>query len=602
MVSQEQDHATTLAEHDEHIVDGEVNLTSEDSADEFPDEDIDMAALLDESMSSKIESGQVITGKVLKVTSDDVVVDIGSKSEGLVPLREFLEDGKDLNVVVGMDVEVMVVRSEGSDGQPILSRQRAKQVKARRVLRDAYKNGEFIKCVVSSVVRGGVQVDCDGLRGFIPFSQLGPGARSQDEQKALIGRSIECKILEMKSKNDLVLSHRAVFDERRVKMRGETLENLEVGKWVKGVVKNMTDFGAFIDLGGVDGLLHVKDISWGHIAHPSEVLHVADEVEVLVLTMEGERIGLGMKQKEPDPWLSVAAKFPPGSQLKGKVTSLTKYGSFVELEEGVEGLIHISEMSWTKRVRHPNELLKEGEEVDVKVLGIDNERKRISLSLRQTETDPWTLAKANYPVGSIIEGEVTGMTEFGAFIRLPEGVDGMIHVSDISWMGKLNHPKQALKKGESIRCKVLEIDPSQQRISLGLKQMEQDPWELAQQKYRPGTSLPVVVKRITDFGAFVELEEGIEGLVHMSQVSNQRGQRAEDVLKVGDNVTMKVLKFDRNNRKISMSLKEYVKEQEEQEVKQYLADAGGGNATLGELLGDQMKALMDKQDDEAPKE
>lgn len=599
MVSQEHDHATTLAEHDENFVDGQVNLTNDESADAFPDEDIDMAALLDESMSSKIESGQVITGKVLKVTSEDVVIDIGSKSEGLVPLREFLEDGKDLNVVVGMDIEVMVIRQEGSDGLPVLSRQRAKQVKARSVMRDAFKNGEYIKCVVSSVVRGGVQVDCDGLRGFIPFSQLGPGARSQDEQKALIGRSIECKILEMRSKNDLVLSHRAVFDERRVQMRGATLENLEVGKWVKGVVKNMTDFGAFIDLGGVDGLLHVKDISWGHIAHPSEALHVADEVEVLVMTMDGERIGLGMKQKEADPWLSVAAKFPPGSQINGKVTSLTKYGAFVELEEGIEGLIHISEMSWTKRVRHPNELLKEGEETQVKVLGIDNERKRISLSLRQTQVDPWTLAKANYPVGTIIEGEVTGMTDFGAFIRLPEGVDGMIHVSDISWMGKLNHPKQALKKGEVLRCKVLEIDPSQQRISLGLKQLEQDPWEAAQKKYKPGASLPVVVKRITDFGAFVELEEGIEGLVHVSQVSNQKGQRAEEVLKVGETVTMKVLKFDRQNRKISMSLKEFVKEQEEKEVKQYMADVGGGNATLGELLGEQMRALMDKQNEGA---
>lgn len=592
MVSQEQDHATSLAEREPMLADGEVNLTN-DSADAFSDEDIDMAQLLDESMSS-IESGQIINGKVLKVTQDDVVVDIGSKSEGLVPLKEFLDDGHDINVIVGMDVEVMVVKQEGSDGLPILSRKRAKQVKAKRALRESFKNGEYVKCTVQSVVKGGVQADCEGLRGFIPFSQLGPGARSQEEQQALIGRSIEVKILEMKGKNDLVLSHRAVFDERRESMRDETLENLEVGKWVKGVVKNMTDFGAFIDLGGVDGLLHVKDISWGHVAHPKEALHVADEIEVLVLSMEGERIGLGLKQKTEDPWLQVAAKFPAGSQIKGKVTSLTKYGAFVELEEGVEGLIHISEMSWTKRVRHPNEMLKEGEEVDVKVLGIDNDRKRISLSLRQTQTDPWTLARANYPAGTIIEGEVTGMTDFGAFVRLPEGVDGMIHVSDISWTDKVSHPKNALKKGESIKCKVLEIDPSQQRISLGLKQLEQDPWEAAQKKYRPGSSHTVVVKRITDFGGFVELEENIEGLVHLSQLG-QKGTRPEDVLRVGDSMVMKVLKFDRSNRKISMSLKEYVKEQEEKEVKQYMAESSGGNATLGELLGEKMKALMEQQ-------
>ncbi|MBI1389068.1 MAG: 30S ribosomal protein S1 [bacterium] len=600
MVSHEHEHATSLADREDAIFSGEVNLTSGDAADFPPDEDIDMAALLDESMSS-IESGQIITGTVLKVTSDDVVVDIGSKSEGLVPLREFLDDGKDLNVFVGMEVEVMVVKQEGSDGLPILSRKRAKQLKARRALRDAHKNGEPVKATVVTAVKGGMQVDVDGLRGFIPFSQLGPGARTADEQKALTGRQIDCKILEMKSKNDLVLSHRAVFDERRETMRDETLQNLAEGKLVKGIVKNMTDFGAFIDLGGVDGLLHVKDISWGHVGHPSEVLHVADEIEVVVLSIEGERIGLGMKQKTADPWLSVAEKYPVGGTIGGKVTSLTKYGAFVELEEGVEGLIHISEMSWTKRVRHPSEMMKEGEEVGVKVLGIDMERKRISLSLRQTEVDPWTLARNNYPAGTIIEGEVTGMTDFGAFVRLPEGVDGMIHVSDLSWAGKVTHPKQVVKKGEVVRCKVLEIDPSQQRISLGLKQLEQDPWEAAQQKYRPGTSLPVVVKRLTDFGAFVELEEGIEGLVHHTQVG-QKGQRPEDLLRVGDTVVMKVLKFDRSNRKISLSLKEYVREQEEKEVKQYMAESAGGNATLGELLGEQMRALMEKQQQDSPGE
>ncbi len=554
-------------------------------------EDIDMASLIDGNMPD-IETGQIITGKVLKVTTDDVVVDIGSKSEGVIPIREFLEDGKDPNVFVGMNVDVMVVKREGQDGLPILSRQRAKERQSREMIRKAHKEGTPVKCVVKSILRGGFQVDVDGLRGFIPFSQMGPGARSPEDQKALIGQTIEAKILEMRKKRDLILSQRQVIEEKREKLRQETMESLEVGKWMKGVVKNLTDFGAFIDLGGVDGLLHVNDMSWGHVAHPREVVRVGDEIEVLVLNIDGERISLGIKQKTPDPWLTVQEKYPPGSIIGGKVTSITKYGAFVGLEEGVEGLIHISEMSWTKRVNHPSEMLKEGEEVQVKVLSIDEERKRISLSLRQTTVDPWTLARNNYPPGTLIEGEVTGMTDFGAFVRLPEGVDGMIHVSDLSWAEKINHPKQILKKGEVIKAKVLEIDPSQQRISLGLKQLEPDPWDKAYRKYKVGSLVEVKVTRMTEFGAFVELEEGIEGLAHASTLTTEKGQRHEDVVKVGDVVTMKVIKFDRANRKISLSLKDYIKEQEQEEVKKYMSDTTGGNATLGELLGDKMNQLM----------
>ncbi len=565
-------------------------------------EDIDMEALIEESMSSEIETGQVITGSVLKVTSDDVVVDIGSKSEGVIPLKEFLEDGKDPNVYVGMNVEVMVISREGSDGLPILSRQKAKERLAKEKVRTAYKEGTPVRCSVRSILRGGFQVDVDGLRGFIPFSQMGPGARTQEDQKALIGQTIEAKVLEMRRKRDLILSQRQLIEEKREMLRQETMDSLQEGNWIRGIIKNLTDFGAFVDLGGVDGLLHVNDMSWGHVNHPREMLKVGDEIEVMVLNIEGERISLGIKQKTPDPWLSVKDKFPAGSIVGGKVTSLTKYGAFVELEEGVEGLIHISEMSWTKRVNHPSEVLKDGEEVRVKVLSIDDERKRISLSLRQTTVDPWTLAKNNYPSGTVIEGEVTGMTDFGAFVRLPEGVDGMIHVSDLSWGEKVNHPKHVLKKGEQIKAKVLEIDPSQQRISLGLKQLEPDPWDLAAKKYKVGKAVEVKVTRMTEFGAFVELEQGIEGLAHSSTLTTEKGQKPEDVVKVGDIVVMKIIKFDKNNRKISLSLKDFIKEQERQEVEKYMAEDIGGNATLGELIGAQLHRLKQEAKSDEPEE
>ena len=352
MIGQERELAVSQTADESAISEGQVQLTDDASDDIFQDEDFDMGALIDQTMSD-IESGQVITGIVLKVSSDDVVVDIGSKSEGVIPLNEFMEENKELNVYVGMEVDVMVVKREGRDGLPILSRRRAKERMAKRMLRKAFKDGTPVRCTVKEILRGGFQVDVDGVRGFIPFSQMGPGARSAEEQKALINQSIEAKILEMRSKRDLILSQRQWLDEKRDRLRKDTLENLKEGYWVQGVVKNLTDFGAFVDLGGLDGLLHVKDMSWGHVAHPREMVKVGDELQVLVLSIEGDRISLGLKHKTPDPWLAVQEKFPPNSIVGGTVTSLTKYGAFICLEEGVEGLIHISEMSWTKRV-HPS--------------------------------------------------------------------------------------------------------------------------------------------------------------------------------------------------------------------------------------------------------
>ncbi len=593
MVSQEREQAVHETAHETNTTAMEEQVALTDEASEMNEEDLDMDSLMEESMSS-VENGQISVGHVVKVTEEDVTVDIGLKSEGVIALSEFMGDGKDPNVYVGMDVEVLVIKQEGKDGLPVLSRRRAKERAARRGIRKAYENGEAVQCYVKTILKGGFEVDVGGLRGFIPFSQMGPGARTQEDQKALVGQTIEAKILEMRNKRDLILSQRKAIEEKREMLRQETLNNLREGFWVKGVVKNLTDFGAFIDLGGIDGLLHVKDMSWDHVAHPRDMVKVGDEVKVMVLNIEGERISLGLKQKSPDPWLKIEEKYPAGSIIGGKVTSLTKYGAFVCLEEGVEGLIHVSEMSWTKRVKHPNELLNEGDEIRVKILGIDDERRRISLSLRQTAVDPWTLAKTNHPPGSVIEGEVTGMTDFGAFVRLPEGVDGMIHVSDLSWMDKAMHPKKLLKKGETVQAKVLEIDPSQQRISLGLKQLEPNPWDQAARKYKVGSVHEVEVKRITEFGAFVELEEGIEGLAHHTALV-PKGQRHEDAIKVGEKYNMKVIKFDRDNQKISMSLREFQKEQEKQEVEQFMAAEAGGNATLGEMIGQAMAAKLKEQ-------
>jgi len=555
-------------------------------------EEEEMNQLIDSTMPT-FEVGEIIKGRVLKVSSEDVVVDIGSKSEGIVPLKEFLQDRKDQNVFIGMEVDVMVVQRENQEGHPVLSRLRAKERRAKAVTREAFEKGEPVECVVQEILKGGFQVDVDGLRGFIPFSQMGPHSRTPEQQQSLLSQRIKAKIIEMRGRRDLILSQRAFLEEERKRLREDTMGRVREGAWTKGRVKNLTDFGAFVDLGGIDGLLHINDMSWSHVAHPGDVVKVGQEIDVTVLKVDGERISLGMKQSKSDPWLSVANHYPPGCKVSGKVTSLAKYGAFVELEEGVEGLVHISEISWTRRLRHPSEELKVGDEVRVKVLAIDGERRRISLSIREATTDPWTIAKANYPVGAVIQGQVTGLTDFGAFVRLPEGVDGMIHVSDLSWTEKVKHPKQVLKKGMEVTCKVLDIDPEQQRISLGLKQLEQDPWDVARESYRVGDVVDVTVVKLTEFGAFVELSSGVEGLAHASTLL-----KGEEAPQIGDRVKMKITKFDRHNKKISLSMREYQREQEHREVEQYLSDSKESLNSLGALIHE---ALQSRQAEEAAK-
>lgn len=594
MVEQLEERTTETTSQTGIGLDDPMDLSQEDGVES--QEDIDFEAMIDESFN-EFSRGEIIKGIVLKVTLDEVVVDIGSKSEGMIPLHEFLDDGKDPNIFVGQEIEVMILRREGKDGLPVLSRSRAKEQKIRQKLSDAFKNQTSVNCVIKGVIKGGFETSLEGVRAFMPHSQLGMNVKTDEERKTLIGQTVMVRILEMKPKRDLVVSQRVLLDEQRKKMRQETLEKLAEGAKVKGLVKSITQFGAFVDLGGVDGLLHINDISWAKINKPQEVVNIGDQVIVLVLSIDGDRISVGLKQLTKNPWDTVHESYPPGKVVTGKVTKLEKFGAFVELEEGIEGLVHISELSWTKRVKHPSDELKVGEDVQVKILGIDDERKRISLSYRQTDVDPWTLAHANHPSGSVVEGEVTGMKDFGAFVRLPEGIDGMIHVSDMSWEKRISSPKQVLNVGDMIKAKVLEIVPEEKRISLGLKQMDADPWVTISQKYKIGSSVEVKVTRVTDFGAFVELEPGVEGLAHASTLSDERGKSPSDLVKPGEIHVMKIIKFDLSSRKIGMSLKDYIKEQEKKEVQKYMSESSGGNATLGEMLGEQMKKLMDASDD-----
>lgn len=590
MVEQLEERITDASTQTEIGLDDPMDLSSDDGVD--VQEDIDFEAMIDESFN-EFSRGEIVNGVVLKVTTDEVVVDIGSKSEGMIPLHEFLDDGKDPNIFVGQEIEVMILRREGKDGLPVLSRSKAKERKTRNRLEEAFKNQTPVDCVIKNVIKGGFDTSLDGIRAFMPHSQLGLNVKTDEERKSIIGQTVSVRILEMKPKRDLVVSQRVLIEEQRKKMRQETLENLKEGLKIKGLVKSITQFGAFIDLGGVDGLLHINDISWAKINKPQEVVNIGDQIEVVVLTVDGDRISVGLKQLTKNPWDTVHEKYPEGKVVSGRVTKLEKFGAFVELEEGIEGLIHISEMSWTKRVKHPSEELKVEDNIQVKILGIDDDRKRISLSYRQTEVDPWTLAHTNHPSGSVIEGEVTGMKDFGAFVRLPEGIDGMIHVSDMSWEKRVSSPKQVVKVGDVIKAKVLEIVPEEKRISLGLKQLESDPWVTISQKYKIGSNVEVKVTRVTDFGAFVELEPGVEGLAHASTLSEERGKSPNDIVKPGEIHVMKIIKFDLSSRKIGMSLKDFVKEQEKQEVQKYMSEAGGGNATLGDMLGEQLKQLMD---------
>ncbi|MGQ9647643.1 MAG: 30S ribosomal protein S1 [Thermodesulfobacteriota bacterium] len=549
----------------------------------------DFKTMYEDSLRS-IEEGQILRGTVIEITPDHVTVDVGYKSEGQIPMQEFLKKSRKVDVKVGDQIEVMIEKKDTEEGLLILSKEKAEKVTIWRDVSRSCREGEIMEGEVICKVKGGLSVDIGGVHAFLPGSQIDlKPVRNLD---SLIGQRLKFKVIKFNRKrNNIVLSRRTLLEEERKQLREETLKNLKEGEIVEGTVKNLTDYGAFVDLGGIDGLLHITDIAWGRIGHPSEKLSVGDQIKVKVLhyDREKEKVSLGLKQALPDPWETVQEKYPVGARTKGRVVNITDYGVFVELEEGVEGLIHISELTWSKKMRHPSKVVHIGDTVEVMVLDCDPTKRRISLGMKQTEPNPWTLIEEKYPVGTKVVGKVKSITDFGIFIGFEEGVDGLVHVSEMSWTKKIKHPSELYRKGQEVEAVVLNIDPKNERFSLGIKQLTPDPWKEVSRRYRRGEVVTGKVTNVTDFGAFVELEEGIEGLVHVSEISREKIERPSDVLKVGDTVSALVLHIDSHDRRIGLSMKGLAEKAEKTEIEKYISNQGPATSTLGELIQKEME-------------
>jgi small subunit ribosomal protein S1 len=528
----------------------------------------------------RFKAGTLVRARVLQIRSGVVMVDLGYKSDGIIPVEQFTEE--ELKVLKpGDEIEVLLEAAEDTNGNILLSRDKAKKLQVWEDLNRAYESGTPVKGKVLSTIKGGLSVDIGGVVAFLPGSQV--DVKPVQNLGRMVGQSIDLKIIKMNSgRGNIVLSRRALLEQAQNLKKEATLSALAEGQVISGVIKNITDYGAFVDLGGIDGLMHITDISWGRINHPSEAFKVGDRVDVMVLKYDREKqkVSLGMKQKTQDPWLAVAEKYPVGSRVRGKVVSLTDYGAFVELEHGVEGLVHVSEMSWVQKVKHPSKIVSLGDVIETQVLAVDQNAKRISLGMKQIEPNPWQTISDRYPVGSQVEGRVKTITDFGAFIGLEEGIDGLIHISDLSWTKHIKHPSEVLKKGQTTNVVVLSIDPAKERISLGLKQLTPDPWDRAiPERYKVGQDETVKVMKKTDFGLFVDLEQGIEGLIPTSEIPKD----AEDI-KEGAEVTARVIKVDRNDRKIALSIKAHIKGRDRSTLKEYMNQQQKPDTTIGALL------------------
>jgi len=528
-----------------------------------------MQELLGKTMKSFSE-GSIVKGRVLQKRTNEVLIDIGYKSEGVVSLSEF-EDSEPLEV--GSEVEVLLERLENDEGMVVLSKEKAAQKQNWEKIVQIFNNGGLITGKVKAVVKGGLMLNV-GVEAFLPGSQV--DIIAPKDLRIYEGKTLECKIVKLnEERKNVVLSRRELIEAERAEKRSKLLGGIEKGGTVKGIVKNITDFGAFIDLDGLDGLLHITDMSWSRLNHPSELLKVGQEIEVLVLDIDRdkERVSLGLKQKTMNPWDQIAEKYPVNRKVKGKVTNLVPYGAFVELEPGIEGLVHVSELSWTKRIARPADVLTQGQEIEAVVLGVSKEDQKVSLSVRQLDTNPWEVVTGKYPTGTRVKGKVRNLTAYGAFVELEEGIDGMIHVSDLSWTRKINHPSEMLKKGDDIEAEVLEIDKANQRISLSLKHLSDDPWKSIEARYKIGDLVTGKVSKVASFGAFIQLADEIDGLVHISQISNDRIEKVKEVLKIGQEVSARVIKVDKTERRIGLSIKaaDYTPEQIEREKENYEA-------------------------------
>jgi small subunit ribosomal protein S1 len=553
------------------------------------EEQEDFKSLYEKSLKT-LEEGQILKGIVVDITPDHVTVDVGYKSEGQIPMEEFLKRDKKVDVKIGDKIEVLLERKEAEEGLLILSKEKADKANIWREVSRSCREGEVLEGEVVSKVKGGLSVDIGGVLAFLPGSQI--DLKPIKNMDALIGQRLRFKVLKFNRKrNNIVLSRRIVLDEERKLLREETLRNLKEGELVEGTVKNLTDYGAFIDLGGIDGLLHITDISWGRTGHPSDRLSIGDRVKVKVLHFdkEKEKVSLGLKQALPDPWNSVPENYPIGSRTRGRVVNIADYGVFVELEEGVEGLVHISELTWSKRTKHPSKVVRIGDTVEVVVLDCDPVKRRISLGMKQIEPNPWTLIEERYPVGTRVVGRVKTVTDFGIFVGFEEGVDGLVHVSEMSWTKKIKHPSELYKKGQEVEAVVLNIDRKNERFSLGIKQLTPDPWKDIARRYRKGETVTGKVTNVTDFGAFIELEEGIEGLIHVSEMSREKVSKPSDVLRVGDTVSAIVIHTDPHERRIGLSMKGLKERTEKTEIEKYMSNQRSTSHSLGELIQEEME-------------
>ena len=545
----------------------------------------DFGSMLDqfEQEQSTLQEGEVVRGTVVGITERGVVIDFGYKSEGIVNQAEFMENGE-ITVKRGDEVDVLVKNMETGEGYPVLSRADAVRLRAWDDLEKAFNEGTPIKGRVIERIKGGLRVDVDGIPTFLPGSQV--DVRPLRNLDSLRGREIEAKVIKLNRKrSNVVLSRKAVLEEANAGRKGETLDQIEEDIIVEGQIKNLTDYGAFVDLGGVDGLLHVTDMSWGRLQNPGELFKVGDTVQVKVLRFDRgrERVSLGYKQLLPDPWESIEERFPPMTRITGKIASVTDYGAFVELEPGVEGLVHVSEMSWSKRVKHPSKLVNPGDTVDVEVLGVDAKARRISLGMKQVQENPWKTLSERYQVGARVHGRVRNLTDFGAFIEIEEGIDGLVHVSDISWSRRIKHPGEILKKGQQVDAVITGIDPDNRRMSLSMKDLEPNAWNEFVATHKPGDLVKGKIARFASFGAFVELGDNLEGLCHISELSEDRVAKPEDVVQLGQEMEFRILRIDAENKKIGLSSRAVAHDDPIVETKIYTSEAKGGMASLAEL-------------------
>jgi small subunit ribosomal protein S1 len=553
----------------------------------------DLMEMYEESIK-RFREGEVVNGRIIAVDKDYVLVDIGYKSEGQIRIQEFRDENGQINANLNDEIEVMVEYWDDEEERVILSKEKAAKVKVWDAIKTCYDDNGTIEGVITNRVKGGFSVDV-GVQAFLPGSQadLRP-IRNLDE---LVGKSFPFRILKYNRKrSNIVLSRRVLLEEERESKRTQTLTAIHEGKVMAGTVKNITEYGVFVDLGGLDGLLHITDISWGRVKHPSEMYSVGDKIQVKVLhlDLEKERVSLGVKQLVPDPWTMAASKYPVGSRVNGKVVSLTDYGAFVELEEGIEGLIHVSEMSWTRKVRHPSKVVSVGEMVDAVVLDIKPDNRRISLGMKQVVPNPWDVINEKYPIGTTIEGKIKNITDFGLFVGIDEGIDGLIHISDISWTKRIKHPNEIYKKGDLVQAIVLDIDKENERFSLGIKQLQDDPWQTVAERYEVGKQITGTVTNVTDFGVFVELEEGIEGLVHVSEISKEKIKTPVGMYNVGDVITARVMNINSDDRRIGLSIKRMDMEDDQSLLSDYVNNMGPATSSFGEILRENLQGKLNE--------